>query len=223
MRPAAPGMPHPYPQPQQPQVVDAALAQRWAELAELLEAAKQTLPGTFREDGPPLGLDFDEPGEYIDAQGARPLPHGVPARAERCWRRAPASGGRGAGGSPGSPAASLPRTPRPCSRVHLRACVRACVRVPACAGPPAASQPARRLPTPRPGAGLKRKRVVMRDYVGEADEAGNVGFTKRQMVAGAPGGYPGAAYGAYRASAGAVPPRHPCPPAPLAAAARCWC
>lgn len=30
-----------------------------AEYAELLEAAKPTLPVPFRDDGPPLGLEFD--------------------------------------------------------------------------------------------------------------------------------------------------------------------
>lgn len=31
------------------------------ELAELIEAAKATLPVPFREDGPPLGFEFDDP------------------------------------------------------------------------------------------------------------------------------------------------------------------
>lgn len=46
--------------------MDDALARRWAELAELLEAAKRTLPVAFREDGPPLGYVFDDPAGMED-------------------------------------------------------------------------------------------------------------------------------------------------------------
>ncbi len=46
------------------------MARRWAELAELLDAAKRTLPVAFREDGPPLGYLFDDPvGMEEDGMG----------------------------------------------------------------------------------------------------------------------------------------------------------
>ncbi len=49
-----------------------------------------------------------------------------------------------------------------------------------------------------PAGGLKRKRVVMADYVGEADELGNLGFKKRKSLPGQrPPGYGGAMYSGY--------------------------
>jgi hypothetical protein len=39
--------------------LDEGTARRAAEYAEVLEAAKATLPVPFRADGPPLGLEFD--------------------------------------------------------------------------------------------------------------------------------------------------------------------
>lgn len=47
--------------PEEEQEVDDGQAARWAELQELLEAAKQTLAAPFRPDGPPLGFYFDKP------------------------------------------------------------------------------------------------------------------------------------------------------------------
>jgi hypothetical protein len=46
--------------------------------------------------------------------------------------------------------------------------------------------------------GLKRKRVVMAEYVGEADEMGNMGFKKRKSLPGQrPPGFGGPMHGGY--------------------------